>query len=54
VRGDHARIALNILRSLAREFPGLVDGETDVNGADLTDALTDAIKEAEIPLEGQN
>lgn len=35
--------ALAILESLVTQFPGLVDGETEVNGADLVEALSLAI-----------
>jgi hypothetical protein len=35
--------AHSILESLIEEFPGLVDGETEVNGGDLTEALSNVI-----------
>jgi hypothetical protein len=37
--------ALSVLESLVSEFPGLIDGGSEVNGADLVDALTRAIME---------
>jgi hypothetical protein len=37
----------SLLRSLAENFPGLVDVETDVNGADLVDYLTYQIDKCE-------
>lgn len=36
--------ALGVLEETAREFPGLLDGETDVNGAELIEHLTRALK----------
>lgn len=39
--------ALGLLEQLVAEFPGLVDGETDVNGGDLTDAVTRALADNE-------
>jgi hypothetical protein len=35
--------ALAILELLVIEFPGLLDGETEVNGADLVDSLSNAL-----------
>ena len=32
--------ALELYEMLESQFPGLFDGETDVNGADLVDAIT--------------
>lgn len=32
--------ALGLLEQLALEFPGLLDGETDVDGGDLTNTIT--------------
>jgi len=41
---DHVKHdALAILENLVAVYPGLLDGETEVNGADLVDALTSAI-----------
>jgi len=41
------RISLSILEHLATVFPGLIDwntdNETEVNGSDLVDALTQAV-----------
>ncbi len=37
--------ALSILRYLIKEFPGLTDHESEVNGADLVDALTHEISD---------
>lgn len=36
VKGD----ALTLVTELVAEFPGLLDGETEVNGADLVDAVS--------------
>ena len=32
-----------LLRELVEEFPGLLDGETDVNGGDLVQWLTEEL-----------
>jgi len=37
--------ALEILESLGYEFPGLIDGETEVDGADLVEYLTNVMLE---------
>lgn len=34
-----------ILDILASEFPGLIDGETEVNGAELVEMLTNLMQE---------
>lgn len=39
--------AVNLVSKLEERFPGLVDGETDVNGVDLVDFLTQAIAKSE-------
>ena len=36
--------ALETLKRIAEEFPGLVDGETEVNGAELTESLSRMIQ----------
>lgn len=36
--------AVRIVTKLQREFPGLVDGDTEVNGADLVEFLTNALR----------
>lgn len=38
--------AFAMLQALVNEFPGLVDGDTEVNGADLVDALTHGISDS--------
>jgi hypothetical protein len=35
--------ALAILESLVTEFPGLLDDDIEVNGADLVDSLSNAL-----------
>jgi hypothetical protein len=39
--------ALAILEQLVNAYPGLIDGDTEVNGGDLVEALTQAIGESE-------
>ena len=34
-----------LLLDLINDFPGLLDGETEVNGADLVDSLSRSIQE---------
>lgn len=36
--------------AIALAFPGLIDGDTEVSGSDLTDFLTDNIFPAVLPL----
>ncbi len=39
--------AVNLFDAIGKRFPGLIDGETPVNGGDLVDFLTQAIAEGE-------
>lgn len=48
--GDDAHEAVtawNLVEEMVRRFPGLLNGETDVNGGDLVDFITSRIKAAE-------
>lgn len=38
-------VAAEAFKALAQEFPGLIDGETEVNGADLVQAVTQIFHE---------
>ena len=35
--------ALELLENIGHEFPGLIDGETEVSGADLVDHMTEVM-----------
>jgi hypothetical protein len=43
MENDNGLTALAILRTLVMEYPGLVDGETQVNGADLVDSVSQSL-----------
>lgn len=52
--GDAIRIvrALNTIEILSHAFPGLIDGETPTNGADLVGMLTKILKSPHSTLTG--
>jgi hypothetical protein len=43
-KNKNETLTLETLKRLVSDFPGLSDGETEVNGADLVDALTEAVE----------
>lgn len=38
--------AIEIIETLVRQFPGLLDGDQDVSGSELVSALTEAIQKS--------
>jgi hypothetical protein len=36
--------AMNLVETLARDFPGLCDGVTEVNGGDLVECINEAVE----------
>lgn len=45
---NESKELLALLKMLVREYPGLIDGYTPVNGADLVETLTSAIADNDL------